>query len=322
MGSGEGKANAGNNMISVILLTYNREKLVGRAIRSVLAQTFPDFELILVDNGSTDNSGAVCEEYQKADGRVRVIHTEKGNIGSGRNAGLALAQGEYIVFVDDDDWCEPDFLAFLYGMTAERAARIAICGTVREDDRGILSAPAAHETLEMTAEEAILTLLWRRHYNTGFPTKLIARELYQGLCFAQTGQYDDISLLYKLLSRADKVVYDSRPAYHVYRHGGNNSLATTSDRLITPAYLEFYRSAYRERTLWLCERYPAKSDYWWYFDWSFQISMIHKILENGLTDCGEQLESMRDELTGQRQAFLNSPHILDFEKAWMRRYVR
>ena len=97
-------------MISVIMLTYNRENLVGRAIESILKQTFGDFEFIIVNNGSTDRSGQIADQYAAKDARIRVIHRERGNIGSGRNTGLNAAQGEYIAFIDDDDTCAPDFL--------------------------------------------------------------------------------------------------------------------------------------------------------------------------------------------------------------------
>ena len=106
-------------MISVIMLTYNREELVGRAIDCILAQTYRDFEFIIVDNGSSDRSGAIADEYAAKDSRIRVIHRERGNIGSGRNAGLDAAKGEYIAFIDDDDWTEPDFLEFLYNLLVE-----------------------------------------------------------------------------------------------------------------------------------------------------------------------------------------------------------
>ena len=96
-------------MISVIMLTYNRETLVRRAIESILAQTYLNFEYVIVDNGSTDRSGAIADEYATKDARIRVIHRERGNIGAGRNTGLDAAKGEYIAFVDDDDWAEPDF---------------------------------------------------------------------------------------------------------------------------------------------------------------------------------------------------------------------
>ena len=100
--------------ISVIMLTYNRENLVSRAIESILNQTENDFEFVIIDNGSSDNSGKIADEYAKNDSRIKVIHREKGNIGSGRNTGLDAVNGEYVTFIDDDDWAESDFLEFLY----------------------------------------------------------------------------------------------------------------------------------------------------------------------------------------------------------------
>ena len=110
------------------MLTYNREQLVTRAIESILAQTETDFEFIIVDNGSSDRSGFLADEYAARDKRVRVFHRERGNIGAGRNTGLEAARGEYTAFIDDDDWAEPDFLEFLYRLAAENDADVSICG--------------------------------------------------------------------------------------------------------------------------------------------------------------------------------------------------
>ena len=109
--------------------------------------------------------------------------------------------------------------------------------------------------------------------------------------------------------------------YHVYRHEGNNSAATTQDGLITVQYLDDYRSAYRERTKWLCERFPSNTDYWWYFDWSFMLSMVNKIILNNLKDCGDHLAEMKRDLMEHREEFINAPWTLDYEKEWVRVYI-
>ena len=196
-------------MISVIMLTYNREGLVSRAIESVLAQTYRDFEFIIVDNGSTDRSGQIADEYAARDSRVRVLHRERGNIGAGRNTGLDAARGEYIAFIDDDDWAEPDFLAFLYRLAEENRADVAVCGAADKifDEKKI-----------MTAEEALIELMWRKKYNMAFPTKLFRRELVEKLRFPEEGSYDDIALMYKLLAEAERVAYHGLPKYTFYRH--------------------------------------------------------------------------------------------------------
>lgn len=308
-------------MISVIMLTYNREHLVERAIGSVLVQDFQDWELILVDNGSTDRSGEICDRYARWDPRVRVLHKEKGSIGSGRNAGLEFAAGEYVAFIDDDDWCEPDFLSFLYNLAVEHGADVSICGAFKEEAGTVTLFGVTGGKRVMHGEEAVTALLWRRLYNTGFPTKLISRKLFEKFRFEEQGQYEDISLLYKILAEANTVAFCGLPKYHIWRHGQNNSRATTQDAFITPTYLDFYRKAYRERTRWLCGRFPKRCADWWYFDWSFQISMVNKIIRNGLWENEAHCQEMCRELSAHKNEFLSSPHIQGFERAWMEEYI-
>ena len=300
-------------MISVIMLTYNREALVARAIESILAQSYRDFEFIIVDNGSTDHSGAIAEEYAAKDGRIRVIHRERGNIGAGRNTGLDAAKGEYIAFIDDDDWAEPDFLEFLLNLLMEYAADVAICGAADKifDEKKL-----------MTAEEALIELMWRKKYNMAFPTKLFRRELMETLRFPEDGSYDDIALMYRLLAEAKRgVAYHGLPKYTFYRHKGNNSAWTTNHELLDAATLDEYLRAYRVRTEWLSEKFPSSGAAFRYFEWSFMISMVEKINRLQLNSCESQLAAMRKELTEHRTEFLSCPEILDFEREWMGRYV-
>lgn len=299
-------------MISVIMLTYNREALVSRAIESILHQTYPDFEFLIIDNGSTDQSGAIADRYAAQDNRIRVIHRKRGNIGSGRNTGLDAAQGEYITFIDDDDWAEPDFLEFLHDLITESDADVAICGAADKifDEKCI-----------MTAEEALITLMWRKKYNMAFPTKLFRREMMEDLRFPEDGSYDDIALMYKLLAGAQKVAYHGLPKYTFYRHPGNNSAWTTNHKLLNPATLDEYLHAYRQRTVWLSEKFPASAPAFQYFEWSFMISMVEKIERLHLISCVSELASMKKELAAHREEFLSCPEILDFEKEWVERYV-
>lgn len=300
-------------MISVIMLTYNREALVGRAIESILGQTYQDFEFIIIDNGSTDRSGMIADEYAARDSRIRVIHRERGNIGSGRNTGLDAARGAYIAFIDDDDWTEPDFLAFLLELAEENGADVAICGAADK---------AFDEKKVMTAEEALIELMWRRKYNMAFPTKLFRREMMETLRFPEDGAYDDIALMYRLLAEAKRVAYHGLPKYTFYRHESNNSAWTTNHTLLTPETLEEYLDAYRTRTAWLSDKFPDSAAAFRYFEWSFMISMVEKITRLGLTDCEAQRVRMVRELGENREAFLSCPEILPFEKEWMERYIR
>ena len=295
------------------MLTYNRETLVSRAIESILAQTFRDFEYIIVDNGSTDSSGDIAEEYAARDSRVRVIHRARGPIGAGRNTALDAARGDSIAFIDDDDWAEPDWLDFLLRLLTKYGADVSIAGAF---DR------AYDEEKRMTPEEAVLELMWRKKYNMAFPNKLFRRALFEGQRFPDEGVYDDIALMYRVLAAAGRgVVYNGQPKYTFYRHEGNNSAWTTHHELLDSATLDEYLSAYRTRTAWLSERFPDSAAAYRYFEWSFLISMVEKIHRLGLRGCERQLAEMTAELSAHREAFLSSPELQDFEREWVERYV-
>lgn len=300
------------DLVSVIMLTFNRENYVGRMIDCILAQSYQNFEFIIVDNGSTDRSGAIAEEYAAKDPRIRVLHRSRGNIGSGRNAGLDIARGKYVGFVDDDDTCTPDYLAFLLSLARENGTGAAICGATwaEYDEKRI-----------MNSEEAIETLLWRRRYNVAFPTKLFRRDLFAKNRFLETGKYDDIYLMPKILADAGTIAYHGLSKYHFERHDHNNSAWTQNHRLLDRETLEEYLTVYRDRTVWLTERFPNSAAKWRYFNWSFMISMVEKISRLRLIDCYEIRNVIAEELKMHREEFLNGGYALDFEKKWMEQYL-
>lgn len=298
--------------ISVIMLTYNRENMVSHMIECILNQTFKNFEFVIINNGSSDKSGEIAEEYAKKDSRIKVVHLTTSNISRGRNVGLDNASGKYIAFVDDDDECDNDFLEFLYNLITENAADVAICGT---------SLKYFDEKLIMNNEEAIETLLWRKYYNVGFPTKLIKKELYENNRFLEQTKYDDIYLAPKILAEAKKTVYYGLPKYIVNRHENNNSAWTQNHKLLDKATLKEYLEVYKNRTSYLCEKFPAKKATWEYFNWSFMISMVEKVIRLELQNCEEELEYMKKELTTNKEKFLSCPEILDFEIEWVKEYI-
>ncbi len=299
-------------MISVIMLTYNRERLAGRMIECVLSQTYADFEFIIVDNGSTDASGEIADAYAQKDARVRVIHKARGNIGSGRNAGLNSARGDWVAFVDDDDSCERDFLEFLLKLADGGDADISICGS-REKTRG--------EGRIMDAQDALEALYWRRLYNNQFPTKLIRRELFSGVRFSERAKYDDIELMTYIISSARRVAYSGEPKYTFYRHPGNNSAWTTHHELLNKETLSEYLDVYRRRTEFLLGQFPDKAAKWRYFEWSFMLSMVEKITRLSIPGCESARAAMLAELRGNRAALEASECLQDYEREWTAMYL-
>lgn len=313
-----------NPKISVVMLTFNRERFIERAIKSILAQTFKEFELIIVDNGSTDSSGKIADKYVELDERVKVIHCEKSNIGRGRNIGLDKSIGDYIAFIDDDDYMESDFLEFLFKLVEIHNADISVCGSYK-DENGVVTPNGFYvyeELYVMSAEQATEKFLRRQLYNCAMPTKLIRRELFDKIRFLETGNYDDISTTYKYFANANTVVAHGIPKYTFYRHQGNNSSDATKHHLLNPTQLNEYLMTFKDRTKYIEEKLPKLYALSRYSEWSYMISMIEKINKFNLINCNELLEFMKNEIRVNLDEFLNAGFIQDFEKEWIDKYIK
>lgn len=299
--------------VSVIMLTFNRETMVSGMIECILKQSMTDFEYIIIDNGSTDNSGKIADSYAEKDKRITVIHRERGNIGSGRNVGLDVAKGKYITFVDDDDSCTPDYLEFLFNLAEKNNAGAAICGA---------SDKIFDKFNVMNSREAISTLLQRKKYNVAFPAKLFRRELFDKNRFLNTGKYDDIYLMPKILAEAKTIAYYGQPKYHFERHESNNSGWTQNHKLLEVNTLEEYLEVYRTRTEWLISLFPENIAEWQYYEWSFMISMVEKVTRLELMDCYLTRDRLIKQLANVRNEFLSCPWITDFELEWFDNYIQ
>lgn len=121
-------------LISVIVPIYRVERYLSKCVESILNQTYRHLEIILVDDGSPDGSGAICDEFAEKDSRIRVIHKENGGLSDARNAGIQVAGGEYLAFVDGDDWIEPDMYEAMLGLTEKYGAKLVCAGRYDEND--------------------------------------------------------------------------------------------------------------------------------------------------------------------------------------------
>lgn len=306
--------------VSIIMLTYNREQFVGRAIESILSQTLKDFEFIIVDNGSDDNSGKICDKYAQIDSRIKVIHKEKGNISSGRNAGLESAKGEYIGFVDDDDYALPFMFEVLYNNIIEYDADISLCGSYQEIN-GERSTRFVFDGLEvLSTEKAVIELLKREKYNIGTPTKLFKSYIFKENNFSLDKKYDDVNAVYKFFVSAKKVVACGEPLYVVNRHETNNSNFTRNNDW-NKEKLSEYIKAYEERTEYLIKEVTNISDYVIYTKWSFFISMCNKIKLYNLQDCEELYGYMKKCLRENYYDFFECKYITEKERELLKRHV-
>lgn len=202
-------------MLSVIVPVYNAEKTLGRCLDSILLQTYRELEVIVVDDGSTDGSGALAEDYARRDGRVRVIHRENGGLSRARNDGLDAARGAYVAFVDSDDWVEPD----IYRAAMDYSADICCFGGSKDrpGSAGIWQPCRQPETIDSAS--ALYRLLVTNRLGHGVWDKLYKRELFDKLRFPEDCCFEEVRLTWRLLEEAKTVALIPDVGYHYVQYG-------------------------------------------------------------------------------------------------------
>lgn len=209
-------------LISVIIPIYNVELYVRRAINSVRMQTYTNIEIILVDDGSTDSCGQICDEYEKADTRVRVIHKQNGGLSDARNAGIEVAKGSYFAFLDSDDFYAPIFLEVLYETLLKTEADISVCAfEMEEDAKAVLEAFFEAEKERYCRGDVKLNVYDTREallmqYETVCEqatdfivawNKLYKASLFEKIRYPKGRIHEDEATTYKLFDLAGKVAY-------------------------------------------------------------------------------------------------------------------
>ncbi len=204
--------------ISVIVPVYKVEAYLPACVESILGQSFSDLELILVDDGSPDSCGALCDAYAARDPRIRVIHQPNGGLSAARNSGMEIAQGKYMTFIDSDDYVAPDYLELLYRSVEQSGAELAVCRTrVFEDGRDPAAAPSAAEadSKVLSGREAVI-LLYRG--DDAVPVnawgKLYRSELIADLRFPVGKLHEDQAFVPIACWRAKAVAAVSAGAYY------------------------------------------------------------------------------------------------------------
>ena len=194
-------------LISVIVPVYNVEDYLAACINSIIAQSYSNLEIILIDDGSTDSSGKICDKFASTDTRIRVIHKQNGGLSDARNHGIDIATGYYIIFVDSDDTITPDAIATLYSLASEHNAAIAMATfDTRRNNSGT--------TMELTGIEAAKRMLYQDNIDASACGKLFSVKLFQKARFTKGIFYEDLDFMMKVVPSTSKVVWIDRPLYH------------------------------------------------------------------------------------------------------------
>ncbi len=307
--------------LSVIMLTHNREEFVSHMIEDILAQTYRDYEFIIVNNGSEDSTKDILDRYKALDKRVRILNIENSTIGRARNVGLDASEGEYVTYVDDDDRVKPDFLEFLVDLVDCNDADVAMCGATEGDGKSRKPQCLFDEKMILSGEDAVRLLLGRKYIRAGLPTKLYRKTILQRFPCVENVQNEDIHTQYKYLLASKTVAIQGMDKYYITRHANNVSGFTGNAATWTASIMRDYLCAYHSRTEYIMEKAPALYELALYSEWSFMISMIEKIHRYDLQDCEEVREKLVIELTENKSRFMSMPMIQEFEKEWIRDYI-
>ena len=228
-------------MISIIVPIYKVEEYLARCVDSILQQTFRDFELILVDDGSPDGCPAICDAYAAKDPRVRVVHKENGGLSDARNAGLSVAKGDFVAFIDSDDWVAPEFLQVLYERLVHEGADIVECNVVKTDgseenaaggaggagpaDAGAREAGAPpfspEDVISCGPDAALRDLIHDGIFHQTVWNKLYRRSVLEGILFPKGRLNEDEFWTYKVFARATVIVKIGRPLYYYFQRPGS-----------------------------------------------------------------------------------------------------
>lgn len=228
-------------LISIIVPIYNVDKYLKKCIDSLLNQTYKNLEIILVDDGSTDNSGKICDEYSKRDNRIIVFHQKNSGVSTTRNKGLEISTGEYIGFVDPDDYISPIMYDVLYNILKQSSADISMCDYECFDSESI-NFCESKDFIIYDKKQALCELVLDRNITSHLWNKLYKSELFDGIKFPENKIYEDVGTIYLVIEKANKIIHNKSVLYAYYQRP--TSLCNTISENRISNYIEMVNNRY------------------------------------------------------------------------------
>lgn len=216
------------DLISVIIPVYNVKEYLNKCIESVVNQTYKDLEIILIDDGSTDGSEIMCDNWQKKDPRIIIIHQENRGLSAARNSGIKRATGKYICFVDSDDFISNDYVEILYNNLIYNNVDISMCGFVDYySESKMVSKIKKIKSKIYNKMDAQIYLNVLGYFDVASWNKLYKKELFDGLQFPEGKTCEDWHIMFKVLDKVDRIYYDSSVKYYYRKR--ENSITTSKN---------------------------------------------------------------------------------------------
>lgn len=226
-----------DNLVSIIVPVYNTQDYLNNCINSILNQTYKNIEIILIDDGSTDRSAEICDQYAMIDDRVRVIHQKNSGVSNARNNGLEQSKGDYIAFVDSDDTIDKDFIEVLYNGFYESIDMTVCAFDVVKDQNGWdinNSIYKAEEKKVLSREEAIETVLYGKLFAGHSWNKMFRKKVLSNIKFHDNIYvFEDMLFVVEYLLKCNHVLYIEKPLYRYYIRDNSASHGTMSDKKMT-----------------------------------------------------------------------------------------
>lgn len=316
-----------NKLVSVIIPVYNVEAFLGCCIESIMAQTYSNLEIILINDGSTDKSGSICDLYKNKDSRIKVLHKENAGVSSARNAGLNIANGEYIFFLDSDDYIENDAVEKLAINISQYNGDMCIgCTRVVNNDSDILK----EHTFPF--KESVRTVneleFWRlfeqsKIIGTVVWSKLYQRELLDGLQFVDGKIHEDEEILHRIVSRCDHIVCINEILFN-YRVGNESImshefrieniskadfLADRLDYFISKGYTELYTKCFGDGAAVLRLAF-ANLDYKHNEEMKKEIDRVYRRYKNLISMISKDIPGMK--MAIKKMVFSSNLFLYDF----------
>lgn len=245
--------------LTVVVPVYNVEKYLTKCVNSILSQTLPVDEIILVDDGSTDSSGGIADELAEKNELIKVIHQKNGGLAAARNSGIDAATKQYIAFVDSDDYIDPHMYEVLMQKLNQDDADMSICGVWYEQENGERYNPYPEDVEKLwNKKQALIELNSYQYFNMSFCDIVFKRELFEESAYGENqlrfpvGKIsEDFYLMHRVVARANKITYTSKPFYHYVQRGNSisrNKKIQTAQMDASDHQLEFFKKWFPDLT--------------------------------------------------------------------------